>query len=291
MSRGVGITTLDFPSGIVVIAAVVTQLGDLWFAFSVCALAYWLGPQLPHLGLTRARAVMVIAVLIGVATLTVSLKAMFALPRPPGAATAPEAAILPAVTRELYISMATGDGYGFPSGHATVAVALWGGLAWAVRVGTRQARVAVAGAVIVLIGLSRLILGVHYFVDVLTGAAIAGGFLWLALTRLRTPGRVLWASTAIAVGGLLVGGLSRDIGAVVGLSVGAAVVWQTLPDVPEPSRRGAVITTGVGTVTGGLLATAWMTLWSTPLSGLVIGAVGIALLLALPLVGERVAKK
>ena len=293
MSRGVGVTAVDFPSTVVVAGAVVTQLGDLWFAFSVCTLAYWLGSQTPRLGagLTRERAAMAVALLVGAVTLTVSLKTAFALPRPPGAQSAPEATLLPVFARDLYVSMATGHGYGFPSGHATVAVSLWGGFAWAVRVGTRRLRAAVAATAVALVGLSRLVLGVHYLVDVLVGATVSGAFLWVALTRLRTPARVFGASAAFALLGLLVGGLSRDIGAAVGMSVGGTAVWLALPDLPEPSRRGAVTTVALGVVTGAMLSGVLLSVRTHPLAGVVFGAVGVALLLSLPLVGTAVAKK
>ncbi|MGH7630837.1 MAG: phosphatase PAP2 family protein [Gemmatimonadales bacterium] len=72
----------------------------------------------------------------------------------------------------------------FPSGHATASMVLFLVLAYLLaRLGGRGAFrwvvIAVAGLLIVLIGLSRLYLGVHYPSDVLAGYVF--GFVWAAL--------------------------------------------------------------------------------------------------------------
>ncbi|RMF09676.1 MAG: phosphatase PAP2 family protein, partial [Candidatus Neomarinimicrobiota bacterium] len=58
------------------------------------------------------------------------------------------------------------DGYGFPSGHAQMAMVLWGYLGW--RTGWNKS----ALTLIFLIGLSRIVLGVHYPADVIGGWTI-----------------------------------------------------------------------------------------------------------------------
>ena len=74
--------------------------------------------------------------------------------------------------------------YSFPSGHAMAVTVLYGLLAvYAVRhLSQRRSRMlvaSVAGVLIVLVGFSRLYLGVHYLSDVLGG--IAAGVVWLTL--------------------------------------------------------------------------------------------------------------
>jgi undecaprenyl-diphosphatase len=76
------------------------------------------------------------------------------------------------------------ESFGFPSGHAMAATLLYGFLA---AIGVRQVQawrwrvlaVLAACMLVVLIGFSRLYLGVHYLSDVLAG--MAAGSAWLAL--------------------------------------------------------------------------------------------------------------
>jgi len=294
--RTVGVTEVlsALPGAVVVLFALITQLGDFWFTFLACGLLYWLGPWTPTLGrdLTRNRTAMLVALLaVGVA-LVASLKGVFVLPRPPGAGTATHAGLLPAPVRGIYESMATGEGFGFPSGHATLSVLVWGGFAWALRVGTRRQRAAVAGTVIALVGLSRLVLGVHYLVDILVGFAIAGTALALALGVLRTPERVFGLAAAVALAGLLVAGVSRDTAGALGIAVAGGVVWSLLGgSVPEPTRTGVTVTALLGVGSLGLLLGVTFGLHPTPAVVTLLAALGTGLLLALPLAGERLAKK
>lgn len=73
--------------------------------------------------------------------------------------------------------------YGFPSGHAQNAASLWGFLS--TQTGRAWARVGWVG-LILLIGLSRIILGVHFIHDVIGGWVI-GGVLLFAYRLLAPP--------------------------------------------------------------------------------------------------------
>jgi len=75
-------------------------------------------------------------------------------------------------------ALATETSFGVPSGHAQNAVVLWGTLA--AHVGKRWGWV-IAGITIFLIGLSRLVLGMHYPHDVIVGWALGGLMLWIFL--------------------------------------------------------------------------------------------------------------
>jgi membrane-associated phospholipid phosphatase len=70
----------------------------------------------------------------------------------------------------------------FPSGHATSSMIFYLTLALALTAGTRWHRVAAAGAILLslLIGTSRVMLGVHWPSDVIGGWAF--GMLWVLLT-------------------------------------------------------------------------------------------------------------
>jgi membrane-associated phospholipid phosphatase len=65
--------------------------------------------------------------------------------------------------------------FGIPSGHSLNAVAIWGLVAASIR---RRWIQAVMVLVIVLIGVSRIFLGVHFISDVLTGWLTGGLLLW-----------------------------------------------------------------------------------------------------------------
>lgn len=70
------------------------------------------------------------------------------------------------------------DSFGLPSGHAQGALVTWGYL------GLRSGRRAVlwaAVAVVVLVCVSRVYLGAHFFSDVLGGLLLGGAVLWAAL--------------------------------------------------------------------------------------------------------------
>ena len=82
----------------------------------------------------------------------------------------------------------------FPSGHATSSMIFYLTVALALTMGTRWHRPAATGAILLslLIGTSRVMLGVHWPSDVIGGWAF--GLLWVLLT-LRLAGRVVRADS------------------------------------------------------------------------------------------------
>jgi undecaprenyl-diphosphatase len=127
------------------------------------------------------------------------------------------------------------DGFSFPSGHSTSAVAVLGTVAWLVSTLTAKrvviATAWVAAALLAIgIGLSRIYLGVHYPSDVAAGWLL--GTAWLIVTAiavrlpdLHRPGRAATDHTRVRsvaiVGGSLVVSFGAILGAV-GLTVLAA---------------------------------------------------------------------
>jgi undecaprenyl-diphosphatase len=80
--------------------------------------------------------------------------------------------------------------YSFPSGHAMEAVVLYGTLAYfaVLALRTWRARAAVilgTSLLVLLIGFSRMYLGVHYFSDVVAGYAAGGMWLSTCITAME----------------------------------------------------------------------------------------------------------
>jgi len=120
-------------------------------------------------------AVIVAVVLVGAALFTDVVKDFVARPRPPGEALAPT------VT------------FSFPSGHtlnSTVTYGLIALVAWRSRLslGVRRALVGVCVTLPILVGLSRIALGVHYPSDVLGGWLGGIAFVALGACLIRAAG-------------------------------------------------------------------------------------------------------
>ena len=85
------------------------------------------------------------------------------------------------------------SGSSFPSGHATTAAATFAAIALLVGRGRSwRAKALLAGAaaaIAVAVATSRVLLGVHWFTDVLAGLAM--GWAWFALSSIAFGGRVL----------------------------------------------------------------------------------------------------
>ncbi len=116
--------------------------------------------------------------------------------------------------------------FGLPSGHSQNAAAMWGRLAVAIR---RKWVTVVLVLVVLLIGISRLYLGVHFLSDVLTGWLAGGLLLWLVV-RLEKPIAAWLGPKSVALQILWAGLLALAMilpGVAVRLALGG---WQ----VPEP---------------------------------------------------------
>jgi membrane-associated phospholipid phosphatase len=140
----------------------VTTLGNGVVLAGVTAIAAYL------LGRRRyyREAVLMVIAYVGAEVLSYSLKLAFARDRP-----------------FFTDPLATVSTYSFPSGHATVSVAVYGALCLVLlrRLPGPAGIVCLAATVLLvsLIGFSRLYLGVHFLSDVLAGFSV--GLAWLAL--------------------------------------------------------------------------------------------------------------
>ncbi|HEY3582392.1 MAG TPA: phosphatase PAP2 family protein [Pyrinomonadaceae bacterium] len=107
--------------------------------------------------------------MIGASALNTTLKLVFQRPRP-----------VP------YFNLTAPETYSFPSGHALASCCFFAGLAAILsgRIKSRRTRTIVwvaAATMFLLIGLSRIYLGVHYTTDVIAGFAAA--LIWILVVR------------------------------------------------------------------------------------------------------------
>lgn len=79
--------------------------------------------------------------------------------------------------------------FSYPSGHATSAAVVYLLLAWLVPPRWRRAAWSLAGAMIVLNGFSRIMLGVHWASDILGGTMLGAAFALLGAWWARLPPR------------------------------------------------------------------------------------------------------
>ncbi|WP_435178592.1 phosphatase PAP2 family protein [Halorussus sp. AFM4] len=279
------------PWGVVVLFAVITQVGDVWFHFLIGSVLYVAGEYVPRVGIKRRRGLFVFALGVTYTGLIVVLKDVFMLPRPPGAGDPPALRWIPSVFAGLFTSITTADGTGFPSGHALGTTMVWGGLALVLDSGTYRTRAGVAGVVVVLVSISRLVLGVHYAVDVIVGVGLGvlvlGVLYWLADAG-TDPERVLLV--AVVIGGVAVlVHPSFDSLAAFGSAVGGWLVWRSVADSTPayPSTNREVI---AGFAVVGIVGSLYGVVYALDLP-LLVTVVGAAItagtVVGAPRIGER----
>jgi membrane-associated phospholipid phosphatase len=192
------------PPAVTEVFALVTVVGGVPFLVVLLAILY--------IGWDRETVATVVGYGLVAAAVTIALKAGFALPRPPASVRA--APVDP-------------NSYGFPSGHAVASTVVYGGLLL-VRDRVRESRVAVpVVALIALVGLSRVVVGVHYLGDVLAGHAV--GLAVLAGLRRGVGERADHAcltAAAVAAVVILLTGVATDSLLVLGASVGGAAAFR-----------------------------------------------------------------
>lgn len=229
MPRGFGeaATAAELPNWVVAIAGLVTQLGDMWFVMTGVVAVLVLGLRREGISENPRRdALYLLALVMGSYALTYALKDVFGLPRPPGAGTATIPMWLPAILGGVYESLVTGDGFGFPSGHALKTTVVYGGAALTLSVWDRRDRLLAAGAVTVLVAGSRVVLGVHYLVDVLVGVGL--GVAFLVTVERATDGNPR-SALLVAVGlGVVAVALTLSVKVVLatGVAGGGLVLWK-----------------------------------------------------------------
>lgn len=244
------------PEWLIPVFSVVTRFGDVPVLVAIACLYFWVED--------RKRGGYAFALILGGLVLLAGLKATLAVPRPPA---------------DLHL-IAT-DSPSFPSGHAMGATVVYGTLAVAVdRYSKHWIRLSLAGVFVALISVPRVVLGVHYPIDIAAGV-VAGVIYVLGATALAQgdPFRAFAIAGAIALAGLVLGTMigetpnaicvagscvDRDVLVGVAGAGGGLLGWTLVDDRHDVrSRRddGQVswrYALGVVTLTGFVLATAWV---------------------------------
>lgn len=209
------------PPWLIPVFIFITYLGNPVFFLVLFVLDYWFR--------NSERGAHAISLMLGGIALVTALKTFFDAPRPP-----------------QRINVVSVTGFAFPSGHATGSTIGYGLLAFDLEIGSRRSRFAVAVLLIVLIALSRIVLGVHFVRDVVAGILIGSVFLTVAIVLTRhapRPGFVL--AVGLGVAAVVISGASYDGVAVLGGALGALVTWEHLEPIPAvDSMRSRLVLLG-----------------------------------------------
>jgi len=285
-ARGVGEVAFaeSLPTAVVAVFRLLTHLGNPYLLLACVAAAYLFGDRV---GIPRPGAAFALGLGLCSIGLVLGLKGFFGLPRPP---------------------TATRSGLGFPSGHALGATAFWGGVAVLADRGRWRRRLTAAGVVVVVVAASRVLIGVHYLVDVVAGVGL--GVALLAVTLGTGPGlsadgptgalarpghRHVTALFALGLGlglaGLAVAPGEGELLLGVGTAGGALAGWwrfgrrAAAATVAASARSLSVGGGGLAVLLAGMAGTAEVVDAALPV--VVVAAVGGVGLLWLPLVVEE----
>lgn len=225
------------PPELVPVFWVITLLGSAKFLMVALSLAYWNDQR------RRRELLAVISVAFVAVSVTLALKYWFGLPRPP------------VDVRRYPIEPSP---VGFPSGHTIAATTVYGGALVAMDEYRDRTTVLGAGALVALVGLSRVVLGVHFLGDVLAGFAVGLVMLGvLAVAIEKGPAVVFGLAVVLSVPAVLVTTETGDAALAVGGSIGglAGAVWRTRAErFRSRAERAFVNVAGVGFVGVSLIA-------------------------------------
>jgi membrane-associated phospholipid phosphatase len=252
------------PPWLVPVFVLITHLGNPAFFLAVFAVDYWFGDH--------RRGAHALGLAIAGYALITALKTFFDAPRPPAS-----------------VNLIPITGYSFPSGHATSATIGYGILAYDLTIGSWRSRYGVASVMVVLVALSRVVLGVHYARDVVAGILVGTAFLVAGVWLTRhdpEPGFAI--AVGLGVLGFVVSGANHDGAAILGSAVGGALAWSRLDAVPRIGSSGNTLALlGLVTPVLGALAYAGSELPVHPAVAFVLNAVAMAGVLIAPSVVMR----
>lgn len=264
-----------------------TYLGSVFVVVPLVVLAYWRDPE---------RYAHWIPAVVGYYGLMTAIKSLNSAVRP--TAESPVGAEhAPAMFTGTYEHATAISTTSFPSGNVIAATVLAGLFVLDSRLLTRNKRLGIAVALVGVVSYTRLGLGVHYPVDVVSGAFIGVAFVAgiLVVRRVATDetAALFLLAAVLAVGALLLRmGLSPtpDMSALAGsnrpvafgAAIGGAVVWYIISRRPQPDGRQATLASIVAltaTVGGGYLL---VSVLAHPVLSAVGGAIAFGGAVAVP---------
>lgn len=242
--------------------AVVTWLGSVPLLMGVFTLAYWFGP--------RRRGAVGLATLLAAFAVTLGLKALFGLPRPP-----------------MALRWIEASGFGFPSGHAIAATVGWGYLAMVQDRWPTRRRVGLAAVLVGAVAISRVVVGVHYAVDVVAGVAVGLAVLGI-VGRVTRPDVAFGFAAGTGLVAVVLTGGGGDASLLFGAAIGGGLLWTRLGIPADPwGRDGLLPAAGGGAGVGALVLIGYTQELAVTVE-LVIGALAVVGVLGLPVLVEWV---
>lgn len=208
--------------------ALVTRLGDGATVVALAIIFYWFGRRWDW-----EKRGMLMAIAVATLALSAGLKGVLDVSRPLSVANPP-----------LEFAPEAYDGLSTPSAHAMGAAAIYGGLAVLMDVGKRWQRYLVAGAIIICVAFSRVVIGVHFLGDVLLGVALGLGLVWLAVWL---SGKLPRSVMPMFLFAFLVASIARPLGSEefvtmsLGTALGGLVVWSFIHDRDPEPIGGAIV--------------------------------------------------
>lgn len=212
--------------------ALFTRLGDGAVIVTLAIVFYWFGSWRDW----RKRG-MLMAIAVATLALSAGLKGILDVARPLYVADPP-----------LAFAPAEYPGLSTPSAHSMGAAAIYGGLAVVMDVGKRWQRYLVAGIIIPLVAFSRVVIGVHFFGDVILGVALGLFLVWFALWLATEEPRSVLPMFLFA---FLVAAISNPLGSEefvtmsIGASLGGLVSWAYIHDTRPQPLGGAIVLFGI----------------------------------------------
>lgn len=212
----------------------ITDFGGADYLVVILALLFWLTRR-------RQTAILVAYAITGAAFI-LTMKTLIGWDRPPD---------------DVWVIEYETDPYGFPSGHAFISTLIYGGILYRFDLHRHWAAVGGVVALIVLVSLSRVVLGLHYLGDLLVGAAL-GLALLVALELVVKENRRLAFGVALvssAIGASIVGPSIQTAWILLGFGIGGAAFGHRVEELPPLRSRveGAVLTVlGLGCIAIGI---------------------------------------